>query len=178
MALRLFVAVAALIASSSAFTAPVASVMVSQSARASAVTMFSSSKKAAPKKAAPAAKAAAPVKKAAPKKAAAPVAKKAAPAPAKKAAPAPAKKAAPAPAKKAPAKRTVVSSGKRSSSTEGKGGIFPWVTNQPGTYAKQLFLSGVDFLGADGDKWIGWGAMPDSVKKLYNRKGRKGLLPQ
>ncbi|KOO29061.1 hypothetical protein Ctob_001862 [Chrysochromulina tobinii] len=106
MALRLFVAVAALIASSSAFTAPVASVM------------------------------------------------------------------------KAPAKRTVVSSGKRSSSTEGKGGIFPWVTNQPGTYAKQLFLSGVDFLGADGDKWIGWGAMPDSVKKLYNRKGRKGLLPQ
>lgn len=45
-------------------------------------------------------------------------------------------------------------------------------------YAKPILLSGVDFLGADGDKWIGWGAMPDSVKKLYNRKGRKGLLPQ
>merc|ERR1719231_588118 len=134
---RLFVALAALVASSSAFTAPAASVVASQSARAS-VSMFSGSKKASPK----AAKKAAPAKKA-------PV------------------------AKKAPAKK---SGGK--TSTEGKGGIFPWVTNEPGTYAKPLMLSSLDFLGADGDKWIGWGAMPDSVKKLYNRKGRKGLLKQ
>ena len=60
--------------------------------------------------------------------------------------------------------------------TEGKGGILPWVTNAPGTYAKPLMLSSVDFLGEDGDKWIGWGFMPSSVKKLYNRGGRKGLL--
>ena len=39
-------------------------------------------------------------------------------------------------------------------------------------YAAPIKLSQVDFLGDDGDKWIGWGAMPDSVKKLYNRKGR------
>merc|ERR1740138_1875975 len=78
------------------------------------------------------------------------------------------KKAAP---KKVVKKVVKKSSGKKSS-TEGKGGILPWVTNEPGTYAKVAMLSSFDFLGADGDKWIGWGAMPDSVKKLYNRNGR------
>ena len=48
--------------------------------------------------------------------------------------------------------------------------------SRPAAYAEPIMLSAVDFLGADGDKWIGWGAMPDSVKKLYNRNGRKGLL--
>jgi len=101
--------------------------------------------------------------------------KKASPKAAKKAAPSKAapKKAAP---KKAPAKKAPVKRSGAKASTEGKGGILPWVTNTPGTYAKPLMLSSVDFLGADGDKWIGWGAMPDSVKKLYNRGGRKGLL--
>jgi len=75
-------------------------------------------------------------------------------------------------AKKAPKKAPK----KAASSAEGKGGILPWVTNTPGTYAKPLMLSSQDFLGADGDKWIGWGFVPASVKKLYNRSGRKGLL--
>lgn len=65
---------------------------------------------------------------------------------------------------------------KGSSSTEGKGGILPWISNEPGTYGKPLTLAGVDFLGDDGDKWIGWGFMPNSVKKIYNRKGAKGLF--
>jgi len=65
---------------------------------------------------------------------------------------------------------------KGSTSTEGKGGILPWVTNAPGTYAKPLMLSSVNFLGDDGDSWIGWGFMPNSVKKLYNPNGKKGLL--
>jgi len=113
--------------------------------------------RAAPKKAAKAAKTA---KKAAPK----PVAKKVV---AKKVV---AKKAAPKPVpKKAPAKKSF---GK---SPKGKGGIFPWITNEPGTYAKVMSLSSVDFTGDDGDKWIGWGFMPKSVKALYP-KGYKGLL--
>jgi len=157
---RLFALVAlALVACTNAFVAPATSVVATQQ-RAAAVSMFGGSKKAAPK----AAKGAKVAKKAAPKKAAP---KKAAP---KKAV---AKKAAPKPvAKKAPPKKTSA----RGKSPVGKGGILPWVTNAPGTYAKPLMLSSVDFLGADGDKWIGWGAMPDSVKALYNRKGRKGLL--
>merc|ERR1711988_1615890 len=77
-----------------------------------------------------------------------------------------------APKKRAPVKKAV----KKSSSTEGKGGIFPWITNEPGTYAKPLMLSSVNFLGDDGDKWIGWGFMPKSVKNLYNPNGKKGLL--
>merc|ERR1719252_334122 len=77
--------------------------------------------------------------------------------------------------KKAPKKAAPKKSGK-ASSTEGKGGIFPWVTNTPGTYAKPLMLSSVNFLGDDGDSWIGWGFMPQSVKKLYNPNGKKGLL--
>merc|ERR1719428_1185541 len=109
---------------------------------ASSVTMFGASKKAAPK-----AKAAA--KKAAPKKAV------------KKAAP---KKAAP---KKAVVKKAAVPKGK---SPKGKGGIFPWVTNAPGTYAEVMNLSSMDFLGDDGDKLVGWGFMPNSVKALYPKR--------
>jgi len=31
-------------------------------------------------------------------------------------------------------------------------------------------LSSFNFLGDDGDKWIGWGFMPRSVKNLYDTK--------
>ena len=48
--------------------------------------------------------------------------------------------------------------------------------SKKGTYAKPLMLSSFDFTGDDADKLIGWGAMPNSVKNLYNPKGRKGLL--
>ena len=58
-----------------------------------------------------------------------------------------------------------------------KGGIFPWVQNAPGTYAEVAKLSEYNFLGADGDKFIGWGFMPNSVKALYtNGKGRGPML--
>merc|ERR1719482_1824706 len=107
-----------------------------------------------PKKAAKAAK----VAKAAPKKAAAPkkVAKKA-----------PVKRV----VKKAPAKK--VGGGK---SPVAKGGIFPWITNEPGTYGKPFMLSAVDFTSDDGDAWIGWGFMPKSVKDTLYPKGYKGML--
>jgi len=108
-----------------------------------------------PKKAAKAAKAAAP-KKVAPKKV---VAKKVAPKPA-------AKKV----VKKAPAKKSF---GK---SPEGKGGIFPWITNTPGTYGKPVKLSAVDFTSDEGDAWIGWGFMPKSVKNTLYPKGYKGMF--
>merc|ERR1719331_1775304 len=58
---------------------------------------------------------------------------------------------------------------------EGKGGIFPWITNKPGTYAKPLLLSSIDFTSDQSDAFIGWGFMPKSVKALYP-KGKKGLL--
>lgn len=111
--------------------------------RVSGVEMFSGGSKASPKKA--------PVKKA------------------------PAKKA---PAKKAPVKKPVASKPKKvvkaksskSSSPKGKGGIFPWVTNEPGTYAEVMNLSSMDFLGDDGDKLVGWGFMPNSVKALYPKR--------
>jgi len=109
--------------------------------------MFSSSKKAAPKAAKVAKKVA---KKVAAKK---PVAKKPV-----------AKKPV---AKKAPVKKSVSKSG---SSPKGKGGIFPWVTNEPGTYAEVMNLSSMDFLGDDGDKLVGWGFMPNSVKALYPKR--------
>ena len=48
--------------------------------------------------------------------------------------------------------------------------------NEPGTYAKPLMLSRIDFTGDDGDRFVGWGGMPPSVKALYNPKGRKGLF--
>merc|ERR1719201_2883788 len=78
-------------------------------------------------------------------------------------------------AKKAPPKKVVKSkpSGK---SPVGKGGIFPWITNEPGTYGKPLTLSAVDFTSDDGDAWIGWGFMPKSVKDTLYPKGYKGLL--
>merc|ERR1711990_920014 len=88
---------------------------------------------------------------------------------AKKAAPKPAPKPKPAPAKKVVAKKSY---GK---SPKGKGGIFPWITNEPGTYGKPLMLSAVDFTTTAGDKFIGWGFVPASVKALYP-KGKKGLL--
>merc|ERR1719484_124802 len=110
--------------------------------------------RAAPKKAAKAAKAAAP-KKAAAKKAA----------PAK-----PAPKAAPKPAAKKVVKKSF---GK---SPVGKGGIFPWITNEPGTYGKPLMLSSIDFTSDQGDALIGWGFMPKSVKASLYPKGYKGLL--
>ena len=132
--------------------------------------LFGSGKKAAPKKPAakgkpaPKAKAAAkkPAPKAAPKK---PVAK-----PAARPAPKPAARAAPKPVIK-----------KRSSDpffnkTEGKGGLFPWIVNEKGSYAKPMMLSSFDFTGDDADDLIGWGAMPNSVKALYNPTGRKGLF--
>merc|ERR1712216_169343 len=110
------------------------------------------------------AKKTAPVKKAVVKKV---VAKKAAP---KKAAPAPK----PAAKKLTKAKPKVTkSSGK---SPVGKGGIFPWITNEPGTYGKPLMLSAVDFTSDAGDAWIGWGFMPKSVKNTLYPKGYKGLL--
>lgn len=45
-------------------------------------------------------------------------------------------------------------------------------------YTELATLSSYDFLGKDGDKWVGWGGMPKSVKALYNRQGTKGLLYQ
>jgi hypothetical protein len=60
--------------------------------------------------------------------------------------------------------------------TKGKGGIFPWITNEEGSYAKPLTLSAIDFTSDEADSLIGWGAMPDSVKNLYNPRGRKGLF--
>merc|ERR1719152_195251 len=107
----------------------------------------------------------APPKKAAKAaKAAKPVAKKAAPKKVVKAAPKPA-------AKKAPVKSK--STGK---SPVGKGGIFPWITNEPGTYGKPLTLSAVDFTSDESDAWIGWGFMPQSVKKTLYPKGYKGMF--
>merc|ERR1719453_2460282 len=76
--------------------------------------------------------------------------------------------------KKAPPKKVVrAAPSSKGSSPKGKGGIFPWVTNEPGTYAEVAMLSSFDFLGDDGDKFIGWGFMPNSVKNLYNTKRRR-----
>jgi len=128
---------------------------------ATVAVLFGSGKKTAAK---PTAKAA--EKKPAPKVAAKkPVAK-----PAKK----PVAKAAPKPRPVAPVKTR--STDPFYNKTEGKGGIFPWIVNEKGTYAKPLKLSALDFTGDDADKLIGWGAMPDSVKNLYNPYGRKGLF--
>merc|ERR1719331_3065543 len=105
----------------------------------------------------------------APPKKAAKAAKEAAP---KKAAPAPKPVAKKAPVKKAVVKKSV-GSGK---SPVGKGGIFPWITNEPGTYGKPLMLSSIDFTSDAGDAWIGWGFMPQSVKKTLYPKGYKGMF--
>jgi len=132
---------------------------------ATVAVLFSSGKKSAPKAAAkkPAAKKPVAKKPVAKKPVAKPVAKKPVARPRPVARPA---------AKPAP-KVVKRSSGK---SPVGKGGIFPWVTNEPGTYAKPLMLSSIDFLGDDGDALVGWGFMPNSVKALYNPRGRKGLF--
>jgi len=163
--MKLFVLVASLLAACSAFAPATPALQLSKVAasRADASMMA----RAPPKKAAKAAK----VAKAAPKKAAAPkkVVKKAAPKPAPK----PVAKKAPVKrvVKKAPAKK--VGGGK---SPVGKGGIFPWITNEPGTYGKPFMLSAVDFTSDDGDAWIGWGFMPKSVKDTLYPKGYKGML--
>lgn len=130
---------------------------------ATVAVLFSSGKKAAPKAKAAAKK---PAAKAAPKK---PVAAKK---PVAKAAPAPKPAARPRPAAPKPAGRTPAYYNK----TEGKGGIFPWIVSEKGTYAKPLTLSSIDFTSDAADDLIGWGAMPNSVKNLYNPKGRKGLF--
>merc|ERR1719453_2181091 len=65
---------------------------------------------------------------------------------------------------------------KKADTAKGKGGILPWVKNEPGTYAELPSLSSFDFTGDDGDKLVGWGGMPKSVKALYNAKGSKGLF--
>ena len=71
---------------------------------------------------------------------------------------------------------SAVSMGKVGEKTK-KGGIFPWLVNEPGTYAEVAMLSSYNFLGKDGDKFIGWGAMPNSVKALYtNGRGRGPML--
>merc|ERR1719231_1221018 len=118
--LRLLVA-AALVAACSAFAPATPALQLSKvAARADGFEMMA---RAPPKKAAKAATKAAPKKVVAKKVVAT---KKVAPKPAPKAAP---KKTV---AKKAPAKKSF---GK---SPEGKGGIFPWITNEPGTYGKPL----------------------------------------
>jgi len=125
---------------------------------ATVAVLFSSGKKSAPKAAAkgkPAAKKPVAKKPVAKKPVAKPVARPAARKPVAKAAP------------------VRKSSGR---SPVGKGGILPWVTNEPGTYAKPIMLSSINFLGDDGDDWVGWGFMPNSVKALYNPNGAKGLF--
>jgi len=37
-------------------------------------------------------------------------------------------------------------------------------------YAEVMNLSSMDFLGDDGDKLVGWGFMPKSVKALYPKR--------
>ena len=37
-------------------------------------------------------------------------------------------------------------------------------------YAEVMNLSSMDFLGDDGDKLVGWGFMPNSVKALYPKR--------
>jgi len=75
--------------------------------------------------------------------------------------------------KAAPKKAAKKAAPRGGTAQEGKGGILPWVTNSPGTYAKPLLLSSIDFTGDEGDAWVGWGFMPKSVKALYP-KGYKG----
>ena len=42
--------------------------------------------------------------------------------------------------------------------------------------SEPIMLSAFDFTGDDGDAFIGWGFMPNSVKALYP-KGYKGMSP-
>mmetsp|Transcript_29652 Transcript_29652/g.88165 ORF Transcript_29652/g.88165 Transcript_29652/m.88165 type:complete len:120 (-) Transcript_29652:44-403(-) len=57
------------------------------------------------------------------------------------------------PVKKAAAKKPVA---RKASGTKGKGGILPWVTNEPGTYAEVINLSEVTLREAE--RWIGSGS--------------------
>merc|ERR1719197_2439509 len=86
------------------------------------------------------------------------------------------KPAAKKPVAKKPVAKTAPVRKSSGRSPVGKGGILPWVTNEPGTYAKPIMLSSINFLGDDGDDWVGWGFMPNSVKALYNPNGAKGLF--
>merc|ERR1719478_1579226 len=96
-------------------------------------------------------------------------------APKKAAKAAKAAKPAKAAAKKAPAPKKSVAKKSYRAAPKGKGGIFPWITNEAGTYANVVSLSSVDFTSDQGDSWIGWGFMPKSVKALYP-KGYKGMF--
>ena len=42
--------------------------------------------------------------------------------------------------------------------------------------SEPISLSAYDFTGDDGDAFIGWGFMPDSVKKLYPKGAKGGML--
>merc|ERR1719261_1784642 len=57
-----------------------------------------------------------------------------------------------------------------------KGGIFPWITNEAGTCSEPLSLSSIDFTTSQGDAFIGWGFVPQSVKDALYPKGYKGML--
>jgi hypothetical protein len=148
---------------------PALSIAAGAALGATVAVLFGSGKKAAAKKTA--------AKPAAKKPAAKPAAKKAAPAK-KPAVSRAAQVRAPAAKKSvsAPRRAPVQRSGRYDGSARGKGGIFPWIQNEPGTYAKPLMLSRIDFTSDDGDRFVGWGGMPQSVKNLYNPNGRKGLL--
>ena len=72
--------------------------------------------------------------------------------------------------KKAPAKKAVK---KQGAGTKGKGGIFPWVTNQPGTYTELPMITSFDFLGSDGDKLTAGAGIFGLSKFLYPKNTRK-----
>merc|ERR1711920_800410 len=74
-------------------------------------------------------------------------------------------------AKKAPVKKVAKAVTKKGSSPAGKGGIFPWVTNAPGTYAEVAKLSSFDFTGGDGAKFTA-GAGVFGLSKFLYPKGR------
>ena len=53
--------------------------------------------------------------------------------------------------------------------TKGKGGIFPWITNEPGTYAEVPMLSSFDFL-TEGEKFTPIGNVFSLSKFLYPKR--------
>eukprot|EP00308_Calcidiscus_leptoporus_P023349 CAMPEP_0119353760 /NCGR_PEP_ID=MMETSP1334-20130426/2859_1 /TAXON_ID=127549 /ORGANISM="Calcidiscus leptoporus, Strain RCC1130" /LENGTH=157 /DNA_ID=CAMNT_0007367127 /DNA_START=60 /DNA_END=533 /DNA_ORIENTATION=- len=125
---------------------------VARVSRCASPEMFGGAKKAPPKKVAKKA----PAKKAAAKKA-----------PAKKVVKKVAKKVVKKVVKKAPPKKVVKAVTKKGSSPVGKGGIFPWVTNTPGTYAEVAKLSSFDFTGGDGAKFTAGAGVFGLSKFLY-----------
>ena len=54
--------------------------------------------------------------------------------------------------------------------------LAPPFNSPSAAYAKPLMLSAIDFTSDDSDAFIGWGFMPDSVKKLYPKGARGGML--